>query len=234
MTRQAQEFYETPAWCVHLLLDAGVIPHPSDRKDNPPSHWMEPCVGGGAIIRAVNSWSGIRVAHRSSSRVEISLSGMTQSPVLTSLEMQLPRWSGIELNRVLELPGVNFKLGDFLSVLPYPPYDDVLVIITNPPYGKPVTNPVSGKTRMEDHVMDFVVHAFKWPSAWIVMLLRLNWAGSQDRSSYLKEHAPDVYVLSKRPSFVGGGTDATEYAWFVWPPGQHNRKQGVFRVLGVP
>jgi len=25
-----------------------------------------------------------------------------------------------------------------------------------------------------------------------------------------------MFVLSKRPSFTGKGTDATDYAWFVW------------------
>ena len=52
------------------------------------------------------------------------------------------------------------------------------------------------------------------------MLLRLNWLGSEDRAAWLRRHPPSVYVLPNRPSFVeGGGTDATEYAWFIWGEG---------------
>jgi hypothetical protein len=36
-------------------------------------------------------------------------------------------------------------------------------------------------------------------------------------------------VLPKRPSFTGGGTDATEYAWMVWGP----TRTGRLRILEV-
>ena len=49
------------------------------------------------------------------------------------------------------------------------------------------------------------------------MLLRLNYLGSITRHDWWKEYSPtSLYVLSKRPSFTGKGTDATDYAWFVW------------------
>lgn len=50
------------------------------------------------------------------------------------------------------------------------------------------------------------------------MLLRLPWLASQRRANWLREHTPSVYVLPKRPSFTGKGTDATDYAWMVWRP----------------
>jgi hypothetical protein len=28
-----------------------------------------------------------------------------------------------------------------------------------------------------------------------------------------------VHVLSRRPSFTGGGTDSAAYGWFVWRKG---------------
>ena len=32
-----------------------------------------------------------------------------------------------------------------------------------------------------------------------------------------KQNSPtSLFVLSKRPSFTGKGTDATDYAWYVW------------------
>lgn len=57
----------------------------------------------------------------------------------------------------------------------------------------------------------------------VAMLLRLNWLAGQKRAQFHREHPADVYVFSKRPSFTGGGTDATEYAFFIWGPGRGNR-----------
>lgn len=48
------------------------------------------------------------------------------------------------------------------------------------------------------------------------MLLRLNFLGSQRRAAWLRAWTPDVYVLPRRPSFTGRGTDSCEYAWCVW------------------
>ena len=49
------------------------------------------------------------------------------------------------------------------------------------------------------------------------MLLRINYLGSISRHQWWKENTPTaLHVLSKRPSFTGTGTDATDYAWYVW------------------
>jgi hypothetical protein len=50
----------------------------------------------------------------------------------------------------------------------------------------------------------------------VALLLRLNFLGSQKRAAWMRAHTPSVFVLPRRPSFTGKGTDATEYAWFVW------------------
>lgn len=57
----------------------------------------------------------------------------------------------------------------------------------------------------------------------LALLLRLNFLAGQKRSALHREHPSDVYVLPRRPSFTGNGTDATEYAWLVWGPGRGNR-----------
>lgn len=51
------------------------------------------------------------------------------------------------------------------------------------------------------------------------------WSGDAlgRRADFHRRHPSDVFVLPRRPSFTGGGTDATEYAWFVWGPGRGNR-----------
>jgi hypothetical protein len=49
------------------------------------------------------------------------------------------------------------------------------------------------------------------------MLMRINYLGSIKRHEWWKDRCPTaLYVLSKRPSFTGEGTDATEYCWYVW------------------
>ena len=49
------------------------------------------------------------------------------------------------------------------------------------------------------------------------MLLRLPFLESNKRYEFWQNHPVNkLYILSKRPSFRGKGTDATAYAFFVW------------------
>lgn len=66
---------------------------------------------------------------------------------------------------------------------------------------------------------------------WVVCLQRLNYIGPAGRNRFWREHMPDLYVIANRPSFTGTGTDMTEYAWFVWPPGGHDRSAGRVEVM---
>lgn len=78
------------------------------------------------------------------------------------------------------------------------------LILTNPPYAL---------------AMEFVQRAIASGAGYVAMLLRLNWLASQKRAAWMRAHTPSVYVLPRRPSFTGKGTDATEYAWMVWRRG---------------
>jgi len=89
--------------------------------------------------------------------------------------------------------------------------DQYDVLITNPPYNQ-----------AEKFVRKGLGVAKN-----VVMLLRLNFMGSENRADFLRTTQPDVYVLPNRPSFTGKGTDSTEYAWFHW----HAGSQGLLRVL---
>jgi len=75
------------------------------------------------------------------------------------------------------------------------------VVITNPPFSK---------------ALEFIKKSIELEPEYVCMLLRLNFMGSGERSDYLREHTPDIYVIPNRPSFNGKGTDSIEYAWFVW------------------
>lgn len=57
--RSPADYYPTPAWCVHRLLEAVALPG---------GVWFDPCAGDGAIIRAVNevrtprpTWAGCEI-----------------------------------------------------------------------------------------------------------------------------------------------------------------------------
>jgi len=88
-------------------------------------------------------------------------------------------------------------------------------IITNPPYSI---------------AQEFIEKCFKIAdqNTEIIMLLRLAFLESKKRYEFWQKHpVSELYVLSKRPSFTGGGTDATAYAWFVWK----NTKEQKIKVI---
>ena len=78
------------------------------------------------------------------------------------------------------------------------------VIITNPPFYL---------------AEEFVRKAISC-SLYTAMLLRLAFLESRKREEFHIAHPADVYVLSRRPSFMANGaTDSCAYGWFVWGPG---------------
>lgn len=99
---------------------------------------------------------------------------------------------------------------DFFEFDPdYPRFD---FIITNPPFSL---------------AQEFVEKSLTLANC-VVMLLRLNFLASSKRKAFWERNEPTaIHVLTKRPSFTGKGTDATDYAWFVWDS-TGRQKRGVF------
>ena len=76
---------------------------------------------------------------------------------------------------------------------------------------------------------EFIDHSLKLSNT-CIMLMRINYLGSIGRHVWWKENTPTaLHVLSKRPSFTGKGTDATDYAWYVWDKTER-LSRGVFFV----
>jgi hypothetical protein len=87
---------------------------------------------------------------------------------------------------------------DFLKTTPRH-YD---CIAGNPPYAT-----------AEAHVR----HALAYQPEKCGFLLRLGFLEGLKRKAFWDEHPPTtVHVLRRRPSFTGGGTDASAYGFFVW------------------
>lgn len=78
-------------------------------------------------------------------------------------------------------------------------------IVGNPPFND-----------AEAHVR----HALSLADGGVAFLLRLAFLESTKRAALWREHPPArVDVLSRRPSFTGGGTDSAAYAVFRWEAG---------------
>jgi hypothetical protein len=116
-------------------------------------------------------------------------------------------WDTVELreacrDKLEEIPIINsITISDFLNIDPSYFSTHFSAIITNPPYSL---------------AMPVIQHSLKFDTDFIIMLLRLNFLATNVRAEFMRATTPDVYVLPNRPSFTGGGTDSTEYAWFVW------------------
>ena len=161
--RLTYDYYPTPAWCVHRLLDTVGHRLPWDGR------WLEPAVGDGAILRAVESW-------RSPGPAWVTNDIREDVVADAHVDYTLPRaWPEA-------LPGRYH------------------VVLTNPPYSQ---------------AQAFVERALAHAEI-VIMLLRVNWLAGAERSRWLRQHVPSIYVLPDRPSFSGQGTDQTEYAWMAW------------------
>lgn len=90
------------------------------------------------------------------------------------------------------------------------PYD---FVISNPPYSE-----VLETGALHDLALDVVRRAMLFAPT-VVMLLRLGWAGAQQRFAFHRDHPADLIVLSNRPRFAGRGNDSAEYAWWIWRKG---------------
>ncbi len=66
----------------------------------------------------------------------------------------------------------------------------------------------------------------------VLMLQRLNYLGSKERSAFFRRYTPDLYVLPNRPIFEGSHGDSVEYGWFYWGPAEtRERDKGSLQIL---
>ena len=196
--RHADDFYETPAWCTrailpHLGTPIGFDPETGRTKRQPPKTVLDAGCGTGAILRACGGfWSAY-------------------DQQLIGIEKDVGRVRQANEHEAYPDSDLYFECGDFFDVKGdcfeispqlnpvRMPFD---LVISNPPYGD---------------AEKFVEHALTIGRT-CCFLLRLNWLASKKRAAFHRAHPSDVFVLPRRPSFTNGGTDATEYAWFVWGP----------------
>jgi len=125
---------------------------------------------------------------------------MTARGVHTSSILAVELQSGRVLT-CYQRTGVRPIAGDFTETRLREQFE---LIITNPPFAQAEAFATRALTLLA-------------PGGVLALLLRLNWLGSLARVPFHRAHPADLYILPRRPAFGGAkGTDATEYAWFVW------------------
>lgn len=147
-------------------------------------------ISGEPVIVDAGSGTGAISARLAAINPKAEILGIEKQPEL------------VELARARGLVNAEFREGNFLN--------DALdtikapdLVIMNPPFG---------------FALQFIQRAnhLVKRGGTVCALLRMNWLAGKCRRDFLKKHLPNLHVLTKRPSFTGKGTDATEYAWFIW------------------
>ena len=199
------DFFPTPPWCVDRFLDdedmcwaTGLMCeqgslNPSFRQAvDTPLRILEPSVGDGAIVRAVEAWMSANVS----------------TPVVAR------EWTGVELRRGAVIEGTPIDVlheGVDFRAWEAPPPRDRQPAPQRKPFDLAIGNPPF------THAEAFARRCIELAET-TVLLLRLSFLGTEERHEFWQGAGADVHlrVLPNRPSFDGDGTDSASYAWFVW------------------
>lgn len=135
------------------------------------------------------------------------------------------RWYAQELDPSLksflegQLDPNRVLIRDFLKEQPFPSSWPTRfgAVFTNPPY---------------THIQAFLTRGLQL-SDQVIFLLSTGYLGTGGRAQSFREFPPDLYVLPERISFTGdGGSDSTNYAFYVWDKKNCGRRFGQYTMLG--
>jgi hypothetical protein len=118
-----------------------------------------------------------------------------------------PLWTAVEIREEarnhLDAVQTNWDKAyyqDFLTWRPLPG-ERFDLCITNPPFNLALP----------------IIERAMTMADMVVMLLRVNFLGSQLRSQWHREFPADIGIMDIRPSFTGGSkTDSPEYGWWIF------------------
>lgn len=187
--RKGNDFYATPEWCVHRLLDRLMENgHPLMRRTiGTSTRALDPCAGDGAIIRACRSWWAMRP------------------------ERHDWHWHAIEVR-----PEEESTLRDLCGDHAWCPRDGLGkgwddLVLTNPPYSL-AQEFITGYS-MARYSFWFLRINFLGSTA------RARWWRDQKVNLYVSPDRPPFCLTEEKKKGVPTGrlipgTDATEYAWF--------------------
>lgn len=212
LQRHEFDFYETPDEAIDTVLDVLGIDANFD------GYAVDAGCGNGAIAG--------RIAGRAPNA---DVRGIEKNPDL------------IERAKEKRLVSVAWECADWLTWQSDGTPD---LVVANPPYqlthwdpekvvmkkGKP-TGERGGLVYDDRHYAEkFIRKALEvaGKKGTVAMLLRENYLVPKTRRKLREEFGiPNIHALERRPSFNGSGTDATDYAWFIWGP----KRAGKWSVL---
>lgn len=215
---RACDYYATPAWAT-----MSIMPHVTWTC---PGIIIDPCAGDGAILRAARDY--------------VQAKSRIYRPTIMGFEVRP------EAVEQCVADGLDVTQLDFLDDAAWAPHAERIralgyaasparlsvVFLMNPPYG--------GRDNTAQAFVDTCLRrldAIPMSRGTVTALLRLMWLNdgqaTHKRGTWLRETAglPDVNLLPRRPSFTGGPSDATTYAWMTWHAQDRQWHESTMRLL---
>lgn len=217
--RHASDYYATPTQEIKRFLPAMMshynISNPEDLI------WYDPCAGGG--IQIVETRSGEKLSRNNPMAYPSTIQNLYGAKVITQdiREDSEADHIGSYIDMENKYNGKGIQTEWFQNRL-QTPIENPDVIITNPPFS---------------HATQVIKQALLdvSPDGYVVMLLRLNFFGSQEREEFFKDNIPDsIFVHSRRMSFTPDRkTDSVEYAHFVWKPNNQSKFSALYHLSPI-
>ena len=220
--RHASDYYITPEIEIKRFLSAFLEDYEIDRPDK--LTWFDPCAGG-----------GVQITHSKRSGTMTTKGNSMAYPNVIRKELGAEDIHTMDIREdsIAEHKGSYITLRDEFKKstgeqiqwaherLPCP-VENPDIIITNPPFS---------------HATEIIKQALKDvdENGFVIMLLRLNFFGSQEREKFFKENMPEsIYVHSRRMSFTPDNkTDSVEYAHFIWRPSLNPKSSALFHLSPI-
>lgn len=223
---RACDYYATPAWAT-----ASIMPMVIEMR---PDVIIDPCAGDGAILREARRFiESARMPHTAWLRAwppklmgcEIRPEAVDQCvadgfDVVRADFLDEGDWQSVAERLAAHLSAVPTRLRRYV------------VFLMNPPYG--------GRDNTAQIFVDTCLRRlteFHRCDGEVTALLRTMWVNdgqkTHRRGTWLRENVglPDVALLPRRPSFTGGPSDATTYAWMTWRPHDRNWTESNLTML---
>lgn len=219
--RHASDYYITPKKEIIRFMTAFLCDY---EIDNPQDlTWFDPCAGGGRQVLETKR-SGTIITENNEMAYPSVISKDFGAEDVYTMDLRPDSASDligsyIELYDKFNGKGVQTEWQHDRTECPVV---DPHVIITNPPFS---------------HAPQIIEQALKDVdgNGFVIMLLRLNFFGSQDREKFFSENMPEsIYVHSRRMSFTPDKkTDSVEYAHFVWRPHLNPKSAQLFHLSPI-
>ena len=203
--RHASDYYITPRVEIERFLSAFLDDYEIDNPEK--LTWFDPCAGGDLSENNPMAYPSVIIDEFDAEVFTMDIREDSAAEIIGSYIKLTDKFTG---------KGVQTEHKQTRTKCPVIDPD---IIITNPPFS---------------HAVPIIKQALKDVdgNGFVIMLLRLNFFGSQDREEFFRDNMPEsIYVHSRRMSFTPDNkTDSVEYAHFVWRPNSNPKCSNLFHL----